>query len=386
MPLKTESHDQFLEDQLQELIFKHGLNHVQAILNQNTTQPIHSPTTSSLDGSLKDGHDLYTNSDHFFLLADTSQKTYSSDINHFEGYALKHFNVTDLASIPLNEVLRPQYLKVYIDQFNNTSTKSRKSAFLRSYIQTIALDYFRDKRIALQKTLKVKRKNTSAPKAFNKVQLAELMALSKMGPNGHRNHAILWVLFSSGIRVSSLVNLKIGDINFKTQSLRIIAKGHDEDEEITAKINKLGLKILREFIDFFYEYAQFDLPKEEFNNLYVFSNNGGMSPLSTRTIELVVKNLVLKAKSIPEYIKKAKRKKKGWTHHYGPHAFRHSFSVYALESGIDIYTISKLLNHASIASTENYLNLLDHQLQNAIEKHKFAKKDFLELRKEIEGW
>ncbi|TFB14101.1 hypothetical protein E3U55_14380 [Filobacillus milosensis] len=383
MTIERESKTKKISEGIESLIFEYGLDNVQSIIEQKITLSEKKEENPKNELSLADGKTIYLKSDTFFMLKETSQKTYQSDLNHFLENAKTRLKKKSISTISILDVFAPRYLKEYVGQFNNSYTKARKCAFLRSFLQTVYPEYYEEKKAHLKRALKVSFKKSSAPKAFSKIQLAELIALSKLGPNGMRNHAILWVLFGSGIRISSLIHLKIGDINFKKQSLRIIAKGYDEDEEIIAKINKLALMILKEYLDFTYEYAQFDMPKEEYNNLYVFSKDGGVSPLSARAVQIVVKNLVLKAKSIPEYIKKEKRSKKRGSNHFGPHSIRHSFAVYALESGVDIYTISRLLNHASLSSTEKYLDLLDHQLKSAIENHPFANKEFIKLQNTV---
>lgn len=385
MSLERESNTKQIEDGIEALIFEYGLEHVQSILKRKgVAQEVEKlPEINMKEMTLEDGRTKYSNSDYFFLLADTSQKTYNSDLKHFLEDAKIRFKKKDLSAISLEDCLATKNLKEYVDQFKNPYTKSRNCAFLRSFIQTINPDYYEQNISKLKMALRVQFKKSNAPKAFSKVQLAELIALSKVGSNGMRNNAMLWVLVGSGIRVASLINLKVGDIDFQKQSLRIKAKGHDDEENITAKIHKLALSILEKYIDFTFEYAQFGVQKEKIKNLYVFSKNDGISPLTPRAVQIIIKNLVLKAKSIPEYIKKEKRSKERGSNHYSTHAVRHSFAVYALESGIDIYTISKLLTHFSLSSTEKYLNLLDHQLKDAIEKHPFAKKEYIKLKKDL---
>lgn len=385
MPLIRESNTREIEDGIEALILEYGLDTVQSILKRKglaqETETL--PAMNMTELTLQDGKEKYFNSDSFFLLEDTSKKTYTSDLKHFLDAAKTHFKTEDLSAIPLEDCIATKYLKNYVDQFKNSYTKARKCAVLRSFIRTINPDYYEQNKTNLKMSLKIKFKKSSAPKAFSKIQLAELTALSKIGPNGLRNYTMLWVLIGSGIRVSSLINLQIGNIDFRKQSLTIIAKGHDEDDEVIAKINKLAVTILKEYIDFTYEYAQFDMPKDKYEELYVFSTDEGASPITARTVQIMIKNLVLKAKSIPEYIKNEKRSEKRGSNHYGPHSVRHSFAVYALESGVDIYTISKLLTHSSIRSTEIYLDLLDHQLKEAIENHPFAKKEYIKLKKTL---
>jgi integrase/recombinase XerD len=384
MPKIRESNTKKIEDGIEALIFEFGADKFQSILKRKglAQETITGPEMNMTELTLQDGKEKYFKSDSFFLLEETSKKTYTSDLNHFLEDAKTRFKTKNLSAIPFMNCIATKDLKSYVDQFKNPYTKARKCAVLRSFIRTINPEYYEQNKTNLKMTLKIKFKKSSAPKAFSKIQLAELTALSKIGPNGLRNYTMLWVLIGSGIRVSSLINLRIGDIDFKKQSLTIKAKGHDEEDEVIAKINKLGATILKDYIDFTYEHAQFDTTKV-YEELYVFSTNEGVSPITARAVQIVIKNLVLKAKSIPEYIKNEKRSKKKGSHHYGPHSIRHSFAVYALESGVDIYTISKLLTHSSIRSTEIYLDLLDHQLKEAIEKHPFAKKEYIKLKKSL---
>lgn len=166
---------------------------------------------------------------------------------------------------------------------------------------------------------------------------------------------------SSGIRLNELLQLKIGDIDTERQIIHVVGKGR-KGAKTRRTINLLGLSILRNYIRFTFQAQIATFTEEQLDGLHVFSTDGGISAMSARTIQYIVKNLIKMATSIPKNMKSQ----------YSVHTFRHCYAVYGLESGIDIYTLSKLLGHESIETTTIYLKLFEDQLKKAVEKHPFA--------------
>lgn len=294
-------------------------------------------------------------------LSASSKRTYLSEVKCFNS-----FTQAQLGNHPkLVEASSPTLLLEYLQRATNPNTKAKKSAFLRTFFLAISQRYELNLLDPLKPLLKMKWRKDELQKGFNKIQLAELLSLSQMSRDGHRNSTIIWTFLGTGLRINELLHLQIGDIVEDTQTVYIIPKG-DDGTKVPRKITKLALTLLQDYVSFKYSYLKETLPEKAYSQLYIFSNDLGKSPLTSRTIQLMIKSLCKKAISIPEH-------QKEW---YSPHSFRHSFAIYALESGIDIYTLSKLLGHKSIGSTIVYLNLFDDQLKSAIEQHPFAKSEY----------
>lgn len=318
--------------------------------------------------SYKESVDYFLKSPHFLGLSASSKRTYLSEVK-----SLSSFIYTNVGNHPqLVDAFSPKLILEYLQQFTNTNTKAKKCAFLRTFLITITQKYQINLLNQLKPLLKLKWRKNDLQKGFNKIQLAELLSLSQMSRDGHRNFAIIWTFLGAGLRINELLHLQIGDIVEETQTVYIIPKGDDETK-VPRKITKLALNVLQDYISFKYSYLKESLPEKAYKRLYIFSNDLGNSPLVSRTIQLMIKSLVNKAVSIPKH-------QKEW---FSPHSFRHSFAIYALESGIDIYTLSKLLGHNSIGSTIVYLNLFDDQLKRAIEQHPFARSEYRTMQERL---
>jgi integrase/recombinase XerD len=164
-------------------------------------------------------------------------------------------------------------------------------------------------------------------------------------PQGHRNRAILELLYGSGIRVSELTELNLSNLFFKEDMIRVTGKGNKQRLVPMGGVTKKYLKLyinnsrLQQEVD----------PKDQD---IVFINRRGNS-LTRQMIFKIIKELAIKSN-----IKKQ----------VGPHTFRHSFATHLLENGADLRTIQILMGHESITTTEVYTHLDTKHLRSVIER------------------
>ena len=161
-------------------------------------------------------------------------------------------------------------------------------------------------------------------------------------PEGRRNKAMLEILYSCGLRVSELINLRLSHIDKSKGFIRIIGKG---DKERLVPISK---KALQE-IDFYLPDRN-ALPIDTTNKDIVFLNNRGRQ-LSRVMVYTIVKQLA----------QRVSLKKK-----ISPHTFRHSFATHLIEGGADLRAVQEMLGHESIMTTEIYTHLDRDYLREAI--------------------
>lgn len=162
-------------------------------------------------------------------------------------------------------------------------------------------------------------------------------------PEGARNRAILETLYSSGLRVSELTELRISNV-FRDQGfLRVTGKG---DKERLVPIGASALKYVGIYLD---EVRIHIEVKKGFEN-YVFLNRRG-SALSRVMIFTMIKQLTMKA---------------GLKKHISPHTFRHSFATHLIEGGADLRAVQEMLGHESITTTEIYTHLDSNYLKQII--------------------
>ncbi len=174
-------------------------------------------------------------------------------------------------------------------------------------------------------------------------QIEAAIDLSKW--EGHRNRAIIETLFSCGLRVSELVNLKLSDLYLDERFLRVMGKGSKE------RLVPMSPRVIDE-LGFWFQYRQaMDIKPGEED--YVFLNRRG-SHLTRTMILIMVKRLGSEA---------------GITKTISPHTFRHSFATALLEGGADLRAIQAMLGHESIATTEIYTHIDMASLRREIEEH-----------------
>lgn len=170
---------------------------------------------------------------------------------------------------------------------------------------------------------------------------------------GVRNKAILETLYSSGLRVSELINLKFSDLHTDIGFVKVRGKG---DKERMVPVGNSALKSIQQYIDGVRGNMKINKGNEDF----LFLNKRG-SKLSRVMIFLMIKKTV----------EMCGIKKK-----ISPHTFRHSFATHLLEGGADLRAIQDMLGHESITTTEIYTHLDKSFLRETILKyHPLSKKD-----------
>ncbi len=168
-------------------------------------------------------------------------------------------------------------------------------------------------------------------------------AIDMSKPEGHRNRAILETLYSCGLRVSELVNLRFEELFFDEGFIRVIGKGNKQ------RLVPVSPSVENE-INLYAKHIRTHLPIQKGHESYVFLNRRG-AKLTRVMIFTIIKNL---AKEI------------GLKKNVSPHTFRHSFATHLLEGGANLRAIQEMLGHESILTTEIYTHLDQHFLKDAI--------------------
>lgn len=160
---------------------------------------------------------------------------------------------------------------------------------------------------------------------------------------GKRNHCIVEVLYGCGLRVSELIDIKISNINFKENYIKVVGKGNKTRfiplAQFTAELLQTYIKEVRSNIKINKKYEDI-----------LFLNSRGTS-MSRVIIFIIIKELTDKA---------------GVSKKISPHTFRHSFATHLLQNGADLRFIQEMLGHSSITTTEVYTHLQTEELRNVI--------------------
>ena len=163
--------------------------------------------------------------------------------------------------------------------------------------------------------------------------LSILDAVDLSQPQGHRNRAILEVLYSCGLRVSELVNLKISDLFLDEQFIRVFGKGSKQ------RLVPIGEPAIRA-ITLYREVRDAGPVQKAAEDILFLNRNGGK--LTREMVFHIVRDATAAA---------------GVRKNVSPHTFRHSFATHLLEGGADLRAVQTLLGHADIAATEIYTHV-----------------------------
>ena len=170
-----------------------------------------------------------------------------------------------------------------------------------------------------------------------------LSSIDMSRKDGHRNRALLELLYSCGLRVSELVEAKISQVYFDEGFIRVIGKGN---KERLVPVGDVALNFLTHYIKGDRVHLNIQPGHED----YIFLNLRGKR-LTRMTVFNVIKEHVVKC-GIPKSI--------------SPHTFRHSFATHLVEAGADLRAVQEMLGHASITTTEIYTHLDRHRLKEEI--------------------
>lgn len=164
-------------------------------------------------------------------------------------------------------------------------------------------------------------------------------------PEGGRNKAIIETMYSCGLRVSEVVNLRISQLYLDVGFIRVIGKG---DKERLVPIGSSAIKYLKIYI----EEIRVHIKVKPGNEDFVFLNKRG-TKLTRVMIFLIIKALVKKA---------------GIDKTISPHTFRHSFATHLIEGGANLRAVQEMLGHESITTTEIYTHLDREFLRKTLEQ------------------
>lgn len=173
-----------------------------------------------------------------------------------------------------------------------------------------------------------------------------LGAIDLSKPEGTRNRAMLETLYSSGLRVSELTELKISNVHEDIGFLKVIGKGSKE------RLVPIGREALKH-IKLYREHVRVHVPVQKGFEDHLFLNRRGKS-LTRVMIFTIIKNLSAEI---------------GLKKNISPHTFRHSFATHLIEGGADLRAVQEMLGHESITTTEIYTHLDRDYLKQVIKQY-----------------
>lgn len=181
------------------------------------------------------------------------------------------------------------------------------------------------------------------PKALSVSEVKELLEVKFSGEAELRNTAMLELLYSSGLRVTELISIKLGDINFEAGFIRVLGKG---SKERVVPVNTRAINRIKQYIE---QERQEILKKKQ--SQYLFVTRRGRQMTRQRfwqTLKAVGKQAGLEL---------------------SPHTIRHCFATHLLEGGADLRSVQKMLGHTDISTTQVYTKVTTDRIKKVFKQY-----------------
>lgn len=275
-------------------------------------------------------------------LSENTVQAYMLDIEKLTQYLLLNNSTKSPDEIKLNDL---ENFVQWISELGMTAkSQSRIISGIKNFYKYCLQEQITTKDpSALLETPKLKR---SLPDVLGFSEIENIIAAIDMStPEGVRNKAILETLYSCGLRVTELVNLKISCLYLDVGFIRVIGKG---DKERLVPVGSSAIK----YIALYKNNIRVHISIKQGNEDVLFLNRRG-SKLSRVMIFLIIKTLAKKA---------------GITKNISPHTFRHSFATHLVEGGADLRAVQEMLGHESITTTEIYTHIDREYLRDTLQR------------------
>ncbi len=273
-------------------------------------------------------------------LSVNSVQAYINDLHKLTAY----LEITQQKLMP--EELKLKHFQDFLRWINDLGLRATSQARIISGIKAFYKYLIIENIISVDPTEmlespKISRKLPDVLDTFEIDKLIGAIDLSK--PEGERNKAILETLYSCGLRVSELVNLKISNIYFNEGFIRITGKGNKE------RLVPIGSIALKQIINYIENIRVHVNIKKNCSDILFLNRRG--NKLTRVMIFTIIKDLALKI---------------GLKKKISPHTFRHSFATHLIEGGADLRAVQEMLGHESITTTEIYTHLDRDYLRSSI--------------------
>ncbi len=238
-------------------------------------------------------------------------------------------------SIPPNHIQKETLQKfIYeIAKLVNPRSQARIISGLKSFFSYLIFEKYReDNPMDLIESPKIGRK---LPDTLSEQEIDNIIsAIDLSKPEGERNRAMLETLYGCGLRVSELINLKISDLYFDEDFIKVTGKGNKQRFVPISTVNKKYISSYKN------EIRVHQKIQKGFDDILFLNRRG--KQLTRAMIFTIIKQIAEKI---------------GLQKNISPHTFRHSFATHLLENGADLRAIQQMLGHESITTTEVYMHV-----------------------------
>jgi integrase/recombinase XerC len=262
---------------------------------------------------------------------------------------LQQKNVKSVKDV--NRHILREYIGYLMEQNISRRSISRKVSAVRSFYRYLLREgYIEENPVKLTTSPKLDRR---LPECLSKEELDRLLsAPSQDTAQGIRDRAILEIIYASGMRISEIVSLNLGQVNLDTGEIKVLGKG---SKERMVLIGNMAITSLKKYL----EAGRPRLVCLKGDRVALFINRFGKR-LSQRSIQNMLERTALKA---------------GIDKHVYPHLLRHTFATHMLDGGADLRVVQELLGHASLGTTQVYTHVTQAQAKKVyLAAHPMARK------------
>lgn len=261
--------------------------------------------------------------------------SYENDLKQFENFLTLTFGKDDFDLNDLELTILKSFVAGLFDEDYSNRSISRKISLLKSFFKYLAKKKYIKKNVAA--TLIFPKLDKKLPSYLTESEAEKLFEAEQTDKRKPLDAAILELFYSTGIRLSELINLKISNINFSIKTIKVFGKGSKERIVPFGKNAELSIN----------EYLKVrPIPAEGNSDILFLSSNGNkLYPMQVNRI----------TKKSLEEVTELKKK--------SPHILRHTFASHLLDKGADIRAVKDLLGHESLSTTQVYTHISPEKLK-----------------------
>ncbi|MBN8571179.1 MAG: tyrosine recombinase XerC [Ignavibacteria bacterium] len=261
--------------------------------------------------------------------------SYENDLHQFENFLTLTFGKDDFDLNDLELTILKSFVAGLFDEDYSNRSISRKISLLKSFFKYLAKKKYIKKNVA--STLIFPKLDKKLPSYLTESEAEKLFEPEQSDDRKPLDAAILELFYSTGIRLSELINLKISNINFSIKTIKVFGKGSKERIVPFGKNAELSIN----------EYLKIrPVPAEGNSDILFLSSNG--NKLYPMQVNRITKKSL---ESVTELKKKS------------PHILRHTFASHLLDKGADIRAVKDLLGHESLSTTQVYTHISPEKLK-----------------------
>ncbi|CDO01975.1 tyrosine recombinase XerD [Oceanobacillus picturae] len=275
-------------------------------------------------------------------LSDNTLQSYNRDLSHYLYYTEKVLEKTDWNQIRRSDIVG--FLHILKDDNKSSSTIARHVSSIRSFHQFLVREQLVNQDASLN--IETPKKDQKLPDILSLKDIEALLQIPAATPLHIRNRAMFELLYATGLRVSELLSLKIGDLHLTMGFVQCFGKG---SKERIVPLGNVAIKAIETYL----QQARPTLVKNKKDDQAVFVNQHGR-PLSRQGFWKI-----LKASAQTAGIKKS----------ITPHTLRHSFATHLLENGADLRVVQEMLGHADISTTQIYTHVTKARLKDIYDSY-----------------